>query len=76
MPFCSIVFARLFEEINIDKIAKLKLLVFQVTHVYGLVQNVSTLKYCSPLEICFLHFREDLENFIVELCFFTTKYAL
>ena len=24
----------------------------------------------------FVHFREDFENFILELCFLTTKYAL
>ena len=35
-------------------------------------QNVSVLKYCSTLEIDFVHFREDFENFILELCFFTS----
>ena len=37
---------------------------------------MSTLKYCSTVEIVFVYFREDNENFILELCFFTTKYAL
>ena len=34
-------------------------------------QNVSVMKYCSTLEIVFVHFREDFENFILELCFTT-----
>ena len=33
--------------------------------VNGLAQNVSTLKYCSTLEIVFVHFREDFENFSI-----------
>ena len=47
-----------------------------LSRVYGFAQNVSTMKYCSTLEIVCVHFREDFENFIHELCFFTTKYAL
>ena len=44
--------------------------------VFGLAQNMSTLKYCSTLEIVFVHFREDFENLILELGFFTCQYAL
>ena len=43
-----------------------------ISRLYGLAQNVSTLKYCSTLEMVFVHFREDFENLILELCFFTT----
>jgi hypothetical protein len=41
--------------------------------VYGLAQNVLTLKYCSTLEIIF---REEIENFILELYFFNSYYTL
>ena len=34
--------------------------------LYGLAQNVSTLKYCPTLEIVFVYFRKDFENFILE----------
>ena len=36
----------------------------------------SKLKYCSTLKIILVHFKEDFENFILELCFFITKYVL
>ena len=55
---------------------KVVLFAYGNSRLYGLAQNVSMLKYCSTLEIVFVHFREDFENFILELCFFTTKYAL
>ena len=45
----------------------------QISRLYGLAQNVSTLEYCSTLET--VDFREDFENFNLELYFFTTKYA-
>ena len=43
------------------------------TRLYGMAPNVSTLKY-RQLWKFFIHFRVDFENFILELCFFTTKY--
>ena len=33
-------------------------------------------KYCSTLEIIFVHYNQDFENFFQELCFFITMYAL
>ena len=39
--------------------------------MYGLVQTVSTLKYCSTFEIVFVHFREDFENKF-QLCLVST----
>ena len=35
----------------------------------------STLKYYSTLEILYVNFREDFENFTLALCYFITKYA-
>ena len=32
--------------------------------------------YCSTLEIIFVHYNYDFENFFQELCFFITMYAI
>ena len=41
----------------------------EIPRVYGLAQNVSTLKYSSTLKIIFVHFREDFDNLILEIRF-------
>jgi hypothetical protein len=45
----------------------------QLTRIYW---KWSPSKYCSTLEIIFVHYNYEFKNFFQELCFFIAKYAL
>ena len=51
------------------------LYIWSITADTDLLKMVSP-KYCSTLEIIFVHYNQDFENFTQELCFIITKCKL